>query len=305
MTGKGKRKTISRFRPLSYTLPSFLLIGLIVVFPIGYTVYISFTNMSLSHMYEFQGIGFQNYYRALFVIDSGFWRSLFLTILWTVINMALQLVIAYIVAVLLNSPNLKLKKLYKTLLMIPWALPGYVSILVWKNGIFNSQFGFLNKVLAAMGVGRIEVLSDDVSSFIACTVVNLWLALPFMIMIIDGALQSINKENFEAAELDGCNRLEKSIFVTIPLITPIIWPAVLITIFTTFKTFDVINLMTISPSPTGAHIETVIVYAYENAFITNNYGFSSAISVLIFLLIAFVTLFSDSSFRVKKKGDPE
>jgi len=305
MTGKGKRKTISRFRPLSYTLPSFLLIGLIVVFPIGYTVYISFTNMSLSHMYEFQGIGFQNYYRALFVIDSGFWRSLFLTILWTVINMALQLVIAYIVAVLLNSPNLKLKKLYKTLLMIPWALPGYVSILVWKNGIFNSQFGFLNKVLAAMGVGRIEVLSDDVSSFIACTIVNLWLALPFMIMIIDGALQSVNKENFEAAELDGCNRLEKSIFVTIPLITPIIWPAVLITIFTTFKTFDVINLMTISPSPTGAHIETVIVYAYENAFITNNYGFSSAISVLIFLLIAFVTLFSDSSFRVKKKGDPE
>lgn len=305
MAGKGKRKIISRFRPLFYTLPSFLLIGLIIVFPIGYTVYISFTNMSLSHMYEFQGIGFQNYYRALFVIDSGFWRSLFLTVLWTVINMALQLVIAYIVAILLNSPNLQLKKLYKTLLMIPWALPGYVSILVWKNGIFNSQFGFLNKVLAAMGIGRIEVLSDDVSSFAACTVVNLWLALPFMIMIIDGALQSINKENFEAAELDGCNRLEKNIFVTIPLITPIIWPAVLITIFTTFKTFDVINLMTISPSPTGAHIETVIVYAYENAFITNNYGFSSAISVLIFLLIAFVTIFSDSSFRIKKKGDPE
>jgi len=305
MAGKGKRKIISIFRPLSYTLPSFLLIGLIVIFPIGYTVYISFTNMSLSHMYEFQGIGFQNYYRALFVIDSGFWRSLLLTVLWTVINMALQLVIAYIVAVLLNSPNLQLKRLYKTLLMIPWALPGYVSILVWKNGIFNSQFGFLNKVLAAMGVGKIEVLSSDVSSFVACTIVNLWLALPFMIMIIDGALQSINKENFEAAELDGCNRLEKNIFVTIPLITPIIWPAVLITIFTTFKTFDVINLMTISPSPTGAHIETVIVYAYENAFITNNYGFSSAISVLIFLLIAFVTIFSDSSFRIKKKGDPE
>jgi len=305
MAGKGKRKIISRFRPLFYTLPSFLLIGLIIVFPIGYTVYISFTNMSLSHMYEFQGIGFQNYYRALFVIDSGFWRSLFLTVLWTVINMALQLVIAYIVAILLNSPNLQLKKLYKTLLMIPWALPGYVSILVWKNGIFNSQFGFLNKVLAAMGIGRIEVLSDDVSSFAACTVVNLWLALPFMIMIIDGALQSINKENFEAADLDGCNRLEKSVFVTIPLITPIIWPAVLITIFTTFKTFDVINLMTISPSPTGAHIETVIVYAYENAFITNNYGFSSAISVLIFLLIALVTIFSDSSFRIKKKGNPE
>jgi arabinogalactan oligomer / maltooligosaccharide transport system permease protein len=305
MAGKGKRKVISGFRPLAYIFPSFLLIGLIVIFPIGYTVYISFTNMSLSHMYEFQGIGFQNYYRALFVIDSGFWRSLFLTLLWTAINMALQLVIAYIVAVLLNSPNLQLKKLYKTLLMIPWALPGYVSILVWKNGIFNSQFGFLNKVLAAMGVGRIEVLSDDVSSFIACTIVNLWLALPFMIMIIDGALQSINKEHFEAAELDGCNRVEKSIFVTIPLITPIIWPAVLITIFTTFKTFDVINLMTISPSPTGAHIETVIVYAYENAFITNNYGFSSAISVLIFLLIAFVTVFSDSSFRIKKKGNPE
>lgn len=302
MEEQKKIKKLKIFRPWLYNLPSLLLIGLVVVFPIGYTVYISFTNMSLSHMYEFQLIGFQNYYRALFVIDSGFWRSLWLTLLWTVINMVLQLIIAFVMATLLNSPNLRLKKLYKTLLMIPWALPGYVSILVWKNGIFNSQFGFLNKLLVAIGLGKVEILSNDLSSFIACTIVNLWLALPFMIMIIDGALQSINKEYFESAELDGCNRLEKNIFITIPLITPIIWPAVLITIFTTFKTFDIINLMTISPSPTGAHIETVIVYAYENAFITNNYGFSSAISVIIFLLITIVTVLSNSSFRLKKKA---
>lgn len=297
-----KKNLIKTLRPWLYSLPSFLFIGLIVVFPIGYTLYISFTNMSLSHMYEFQLIGMENYADVLFHFDSGFWKSLGLTLVWTIVNMVLQLIIAFVLATLLNSNNLRAKKIYKTLLMIPWAMPGYVSILVWKNGIFNYQFGFLNKLMAAMGVGRIDVLSNDLSSFIACTIVNLWLALPFMIMIIDGALQSINKECFESAELDGCNRLEKNLFVTVPLITPIVWPAVLITIFTTFKQFDIINLMTISPLPTGAHIETVIVYAYENAFITNNYGFSSAVSVVIFLLITVVTMATNPSFRKKRQG---
>ena len=121
--------------------PSLLLILLIVVFPILYTGYISFTNMNVYHWFNFDFIGLENYKDALFVFDSGFLSALLVTILWTVVNMVLQLVIAFVLASLLNIQDFKFRRVYKTLLMFPWAMPGYVSILLWKTGMFNSQFG--------------------------------------------------------------------------------------------------------------------------------------------------------------------
>ncbi len=301
MKAATKKKIARESRPWLYSCLSILAIGLVVVFPIAHTVYLSFTNMGIFNWYDYSLIGFGNYIDAFDIASTSFLRSLGMTILWTIVNMVLQLVIAYLLAVLLNSPNLRLRKIYKALLMIPWAMPGYVSILLWKNGMFNGQFGYLTKILRAMGLS-IDFLSSDLMAFISCTIVNLWLALPFMIMIIDGALQSVNKELFESAELDGCNALEKHIFITIPSIVPIISPAVLITVFTTFKQFDIINLMTISPTGTGAHIETVIVYAYQQAFITGNYGYSGAVATLIFLLVVLTTVFFDPSFRKRGKS---
>ena len=183
--------------------PSLLLIALVVVFPILYTFYISLTNMNVYHWFDFTIIGLENYIRALFVFDSGFLSALLVTVLWTVVNMVLQLVIAFVLASLLNIQNLRFRKLYKTLLMFPWAMPGYVSILLWKTGMFNTQFGLLNQWMEKLGLETMRWLSSDVSAFICCTAVNLWLALPFMIMIMDGAMQSIDKSYFESALLDG------------------------------------------------------------------------------------------------------
>ena len=110
-----------------------------------------------------------------------------------------------------------------------------------------------------------------------------------MIMIMDGGLKSIDKCLYESATIDGAGKFKQAMVVTIPCLKPIIGPSVVITIFTTFKTFDVIYLMVLQTgAQTGAHIQTIITYAYENAFITNNYGYSSAISIIIFImLIAF------------------
>ena len=130
--------------------PSLLLIALVVVFPILYTFYISLTNMNVYHWFDFTIIGLENYIRALFVFDSGFLSALLVTVLWTVVNMVLQLVIAF--ASLLNIQNLRFRKLYKTLLMFPWAMPGYVSILLWKTGMFNTQFGLLNQWMEKLGL---------------------------------------------------------------------------------------------------------------------------------------------------------
>lgn len=284
----------------AWSSPSLILIALMVVFPILYTAYISLTNMNVYHWFDFTIIGLENYIKALFVFDSGFLSALFATILWTVVNMILQLVIAFVLVSLLNIQKLKLRKLYKTLLMFPWAMPGYVSILLWKTGMFNTQFGLLNQWMEKLGQETVRWLSNDVSAFICCTVVNLWLALPFMIMIMDGAMQSIDRSYFESAILDGATWLDRTLYITLPAITPIISPAVIITVFTIFKQFDVVYLLTQQAgAKTGSGFHTILTYAYENAFITNNYGYSSAISIIIFILL----LVFSAKYQMKEEGD--
>lgn len=280
--------------------PSLLLILLIVVFPILYTAYISVTNMNVYHWFNFSFVGLENYRDALFVFDSGFLAALGRTVLWTVLNMVLQLVIAFVLASLLNIRDFRGRKIYKTILMVPWAIPGYVSILLWKTGMFNSQFGLLNQWMERLGLQAVRWLANDVSAFLCCTVVNLWLALPFMIMIMDGALQAVDKSYYESAILDGATWLQRAVHITIPEIRGIIGPAVLITLFTTFKQFDVVYLLTQQAGArTGANIHTILTYAHENAFITNNYGYSSAVSMIIF---AVLILFSTAVNRRKKEG---
>src|SRR5699024_387206 len=136
----------------------------------------------------------------------------------------------------------------------------------------------------ALGRETVRWLSTDLSAFLCCTVVNLWLALPFMIMIMDGALQSIDRSYYENAILDGATLVERTRYITLPVIRPIIAPAVIITTFTTFKQFDVVYLLTQQMGArTGSGFYTILTYAYENAFITNTYGYSAAISIIIFI----------------------
>lgn len=280
-----------KYLPYCYSALSLILIGLIVLFPILYTGYISVTNMNIYNWFTYTFVGLKNYKTALFVTDSGFLSALLRTVLWTIVNMVAQLIIAYVLAVLLNNKNLKLRGFYKTILMFPWAMPGYVSILLWKTGIFNSSFGLLNQWMIKLGFTARSWLSTDMSAFIACSVVNLWLALPFMIMIIDGALQSVDASYYECARLNGANAFQRTFMITIPLIRRAIAPSVIITVFTTFKQFDVVYLLTQQVGQkTGADIHTILTYAYENAFITNNYGFSSAVSIIIFAILIVFSL---------------
>ena len=299
-TGVEQKRRKGFLYSYAWSMPSLLLIALMVVFPIAYTGYISLTNMNVYHWFDFTIVGLENYWRALFVFDSGFLSALVATIVWTVVNMVLQLIIAYVLSALLNIQKLRLRKVYKTLLMFPWAMPGYVSILLWKTGMFNTQFGLLNQWMEKLGFEAARWLSSDLSAFICCTVVNLWLALPFMIMIMDGAMQSIDRSYEESVLWDGANWLQRTRYIIVPAIKPIIAPAVIITVFTTFKQFDVVYLLTQQAgAKTGSGFHTILTYAYENAFITNNYGFSSAISIIIFILLI---VFS-ARFQLREEGD--
>jgi len=281
-----------------HSLPAMVLIGGIIVFPIIYTAYISLTNMNLFHWDNYEMIGMDNYVRALFKVDTGFLTAILTTLLWTALNMAFQVVIAFFIALGLNAPGLRLKNVYKTLLMFPWAMPAYVSILLWKVGIYNTEFGLANKVLSALGFEKINYLSRNVPAFLSCMVLNLWMALPFMIMMFDGALQSIDKSYYESAKMDGAGFWMQVFHITVPSVKPIMAPSVIMTTFTTFKQFDIIYLLTQQKGAlTGATLQTIITYAHQNAFVSNNYGLSSAVSMIIFVLIVVISLFLNRGLK--------
>lgn len=284
-------KNKPKYLPWLFSTPALILVGLIVVFPILYTGYISLTNMNMYHWDNYHLIGLDNYKRALLKVDSGFLSALLTTIVWTGLNMVIQVVEAFFIALGLNVKGLKGARFFKTLLMFPWAMPAYVSILLWRVGMFNTEFGFLNKLLAALGLEKMNFLSQNVPAFVSCMVLNLWMALPFMIMMMDGALQSVDKSYYESARLEGAGFLKQCFYITIPLIKPVLLPSVIMTTFTTFKQFDIIYLLTMQKGAlSGASLQTVITYAHQNAFVSNNYGLSSAVSIVIFGIIILFSL---------------
>ncbi len=291
-------KNRHKFRPWMYSMPALILVGIIVVFPILYTGYISLTNMNLYHWDDYHLIGLENFRRALLKVDSGFLTALETTVLWTVLNMVIQVVAAFFIALGLNVRGLKLARVYKTLLMFPWAMPAYVSILLWRVGMFNTEFGFLNKMLSAVGLEKINFLSENVPAFISCMVLNLWMALPFMIMMMDGALQSVDRSYYESAKLDGAGFWQQSWYITVPAIRPVLLPSVIMTTFTTFKQFDIVYLLTMQKGAlSGATLQTIITYAHQNAFVSNNYGLSSAVSIVIFGVIILFSIYTNRGVK--------
>lgn len=288
----------SRMKPWFYCLPALLLILIVLVFPILYTGYISLTNMNLYHWSDYRFIGLRNYARALFKFDSGFLSALGTTLLWTAVNMVLQIGIGFFIALGLNASELGPRRIYKTVLMLPWAMPAYISILLWRVGIFNTEFGVLNKLLGLLGFGKVDFLGSNAIAFCSCLALNLWMALPFMISTIDGALQSVDRNLYESAKLDGAGFWTSVRSITIPAIWPIVAPAAVMTTFITFKQFDIIYLLTQQRGyMTGASLNTVITYAHQNAFVSNNYGLSSAVSMLLFVVIILFSLMTNRSLR--------
>lgn len=287
-----------QWKPWLYCVPALLLILIVIVFPIAYTGCISLTNMNLYHWTDYRFIGLDNYVRALFKFDAGFLSALATTLVWTVLNMAVQIGLGFFIALGLNTAGLRLKRVYKTLLMVPWAVPAYISILLWRVGMFNTEFGILNKFLAMLDLGKVDFLAGNGIAFLSCMVLNLWMALPFMISTIDGALQSVDGSLYESATLDGAGFWVRTWSITVPAIRPIIAPAAVMTTFITFKQFDIIYLLTQQRGyMTGATLNTVITYAHQNAFASNNYGLSSAVSMLLFVVIILFSILTNRSLR--------
>ncbi|QAA34785.1 carbohydrate ABC transporter permease [Clostridium manihotivorum] len=273
--------------PYLYLTPGMLIIVTLCIYPIIYTIVLSFTNLNMYHWANPSFIGIDNFIKIFSSLDGGFIEVILRTIVWTALNMIIHVGLALVLALLLNMEKLKFKGFYRTMLILPWAVPGYISTLVWR-GMFNYDFGAINQILKSIGLNSVEWLSNPKTAMIACIIVNVWLATPFMMIVCLGALQSIDKSYYEVAELDGASIFQNFRYITFPLMKPAVLPAIIITLFVTFKQFDVVYLLT---RGMAGKTDLVITYAYNKAFTDYNYGYSAAFSFIIFVILLLITSF--------------
>jgi arabinogalactan oligomer/maltooligosaccharide transport system permease protein len=267
---------------------------LLVLYPFSYGIWISFTNWSRVHFTDYWFIGLGNYFDILG--GQEFYVVLQRTIIWTVVNVFFHVTIGLFFAILLNR-KIRGRIIYRTLLLIPWALPSFLTALTW-NGMFNVEFGAINQFLRTIGLRSIPWLIDPFWAFIAVIIVNVWLGFPFMIVVFSGGLQSIPLDLYDAALIDGASGWQKFRYVTLPLLMPVLIPAALLGFIWTFNMFNVIFLVT-GGGPAQA-TEILVTFAYrEFSFI--RWGRAAAYSVIIFLmLLAFSIVYTRVSERTQK-----
>lgn len=276
---------------LAYTLlaPSAIGLLLLVVWPFIYDVLIAFSNMSLRTLLNPQfGVqyGIDNFARVfndrlLQTKDSTFWTLLVRTVIWTVVNVTAHVLGGLGLAMLLNRP-LPFRGIYRTLLIVPWAIPQVIAATAWKNE-FNPQFGFINLMLKSIGLTTVNWVQDPTWAFISALIVNIWFGIPFMMIILLGGLQSISPEYYEAAEMDGASGWARFSKVTLPLLRPVLTPAITLGIIWTFNQLNVIYLVT-----GGGPFEktNILVSAlYYAAFSFSRYGFAAAFSLILFAIL--------------------
>ena len=229
---------------------------------------------------------------ALFATGS-FYRVLAVTVLWTAVNLALHLGLGVALALLLSRPTLRFRALYRVALIVPWAVPSYVTALAWK-GMFHRQFGAVNALLTWAGAEPVSWFARFSTAFAANVATNAWLGFPFMMVVTIGALAGIPKDLYEAASVDGATSWQQFWKITVPMLRPSLGPAVALGAVWTFNQFNVVFL--VSGGEPDGETDILVSEAYRWAFTRQaQYGYAAAYAVLIFLLLALATRRGKSS----------
>ncbi|GAB1471076.1 hypothetical protein MASR2M66_19540 [Chloroflexota bacterium] len=308
---------------LAYLLimPAFIGVLFLIIYPFLFEIKLAFSNASLGTQATKNAqyglaFGWANL-KALFTgsvaKDAKFFAVFLRTILWTVINVTFHVLGGMGLAILLNR-KLRFKGLYRTLLVIPWAIPTTIAAMALRNefdsryGLFNILLGNLNTWLTTVSlhtanivgignvfawmattIGPVSWKQDPVWAFVSVLIANIWLGIPFMAVIILGGLQSISQEYYEAAEIDGASRWQQFRTITMPLLRPGLPPAIVLRVVGAFNKFDIIYLITQG----GPQEKTDILVSsmYKAAFQFYRYGFTAMFALVIFAILFLFTLF--------------
>jgi len=267
-----------------FVLPSFVAIAATIVYPFFCNIVLSLSNMSLRQFQDWQVVGLQNYVEVF--RQSVFWSVLLKTVVWTAVNVGFHVTLGVFLAVVINGPVAG-KSVYRVLLIIPWAVPAYITALTWR-GMFDYEYGAVNLIAGQLfNLPAVNWLGDPLAAFVACITTNVWLGFPFMMVIALGGLQAIPQELYEAARVDGASRWIQFRRITLPLLKPVMLPAVTLGTVWTFNQLNVMWLVSNGGEPSDkTHI--LVSYVYKAVFNLYQYGYGAALSMVIFfILLAF------------------
>lgn len=282
--------------PLMMLAPAFLVVSLLVIYPFFFEFRLAFANLNLYTIGRWlsgEGLGFVGLNNFVAVFTSSplqtatFWDLLLRTLIWTGVNLVFHVGFGLGLALLLNR-KVMAKGIYRTLLILPWAIPQVVAVLAWR-GEFHPQFGFVNQALRLFGVSAVNWWSDPVPVFASCLIVNIWLGIPFMMIVFLGGLQSIPNSYYEAASIDGASKLTQFFQITLPMLRPVVVPSVTLGTIWTFNNINVIYLMT-GQDGGNEYADILVSALYKSAFTYSRYSFSAAFALVIFSILIAVTL---------------
>jgi len=309
-----------------YILPAGILMLVISFFPQIYQVWMSFTDYRIQNLrfnifdpstwekYAPAYVGLQNYIKIitseLALPTYNFVRLLSFNIVWTISNVFFHVTIGVLLAMVLNNKNLKGKRIYRALFVLPWAIPGYITALTWRN-MYDPRFGAINLLIARINeilgtafptdIRWLEVShSEGILNFLpvaffAVLLTNIWLGWPFMMVVATGALQSIPNELYEAADIDGASGWQKFWGVTVPLIRPAMIPAIMLGTIWTFNQFSVIYFVS-EGGPFGK-TEILVTQAFKLVYEQRLYGVAAAFSIVVFFVLLIITLINNRVTR--------
>jgi arabinogalactan oligomer/maltooligosaccharide transport system permease protein len=296
--------------PILMMVPAFGLIAALIVYPFFFQLRLSFANLNLYSIAawlqggDLKWVGLDNY-RAVFTnaevedsfrafLSADFWVLLYRTVIWTLINVVFHVGFGLALAILLNR-EIRFKGWYRMLLIVPWAMPQVVAVLAWR-GEFHPEFGMINQVINQIGLAGVQWWSDPLPIFVSCCLVNIWLGIPFMLIVFLGGLGSIPKSYYEAASIDGASVWTQFRQITLPMLKPVVVPSVTLGTIWTFNNVNVIYLMTGQDG--GTESADILVSAlYKSAFTYQRYSYAAAFAMVIFLILTAITL---GWFKVSK-----
>lgn len=246
-------------------------------------------------------VGFDNYERLIRdqPTRDSFVRVFVWTVVFSVLSVLLSFALGLMLALVFNDPRMKGRRLYRSLIIIPYAIPSFMTALVWR-GMLNQQFGVINRWLGT----DFAWLDGQWLPYFSILLVNTWLGYPYMFLVCSGALQSIPEDLTEAASVDGASGIARFRLITFPLLLVAVAPLLVASFAFNFNNFNLIFLLTEGRPPvqgsTAGRTDILISYVYKLAFAGGrgvDYGFAAALSVVIFLIVAAISAFS---FRFTK-----
>jgi multiple sugar transport system permease protein len=258
-----------------FCLPALFLIFGVAFYPILNTLWLSFYSFNLKFNQK-SFIGLKNY--LLVFSDQRAWCALSQTIIFTSVSVLAEFILGLLLAMLLHQA-IKPKGFLRASSLLPWATPTVVSGLLWR-WIFNDQYGILNM----FG----DLLSKPTGAMIAIIIADVWKTTPFVAILLLAGLQLIPIELYEASKIDGATKLKQFIYITLPLLKPIIIVTLLFRTLDAFRIFDLIYVMT-GGGP-GNSTETISIYTYKTLFSYLAFGKGSCMAVIMFLCVALISV---------------